>query len=408
MSFDAGAITSTLGLDVSEFAHGMLEANAIASVFPQTVTTFLANPLLGVMEVASRAAGFIKSAFLEVGHAADNAGEAAEKAGVSVEFLTGVGAVAKDAGSSVEGLADALKFLNNNAADAAGGNAQTAANFAAIGVSATDAGGHLKTTEQLFYEVADAIAALPTPAQKTQAAMNLLGRGGVDMIATLNKGSGDIKGFAGQLAALGGTVDSSLAAAGDKFGTLETIVDAAWEGIKKSIAQPILQYVADHFDEIVGKVTEVSGEIRGAIGSFMPTLVEMIPSVIELGESVLSVVVPAFKALGDVLSVVAKPLSFVLDLIAKLISGWGEINSFARQLIGLEAPPPPSSSSAAGGGRAGGTSVHVDSINVAGIDANAASSQIAQKLQGPMRDGIARQQRQVEAGVRADLVRRSL
>lgn len=276
--FQAGSVVGKMGLDISGWTRSMLEANAISALFPGVVRNFLASPLLGLVGIAQDAARAIKNAFTEIGEAADNAGEAAEKAGVSVEFLTGVGAAAKDAGSSVEGFADALKFLNNNAADAAGGNKTTAKSFADLGVAVVDAAGQVKSTEELFYEVADAIAALENPQQKVQAAMNLLGRGGPDMIATLNKGSAGIKSFAADIAALGGTIDKDLADAGDKFGTLQTYVSAAWTGIKRAIAEPILKFVADHFEEIKAKIFQFSAAARQFISE------NVIPAMQKLGQ----------------------------------------------------------------------------------------------------------------------------
>src|SRR5438045_4338307 len=98
MSFDAGSAVSKLDLDNSGFMRGMLQAQTVSQLFPATVTNFLANPLLGLIGIAKDASEAIVGAFTSVARAADNAGEAAEQAGVSVQFLTSVGQVAKDAG----------------------------------------------------------------------------------------------------------------------------------------------------------------------------------------------------------------------------------------------------------------------------------------------------------------------
>src|SRR5213593_304346 len=115
--FNAGSIVGDLKLDISDWTRGMMQVNSMASLFPAVVTNFMANPLLGLIGIAKDAASAFTSAFTDIAHAADNAGESAERVGVSVGFLTGVGAVAKDAGASMQSLGDALKFLNNNAAD---------------------------------------------------------------------------------------------------------------------------------------------------------------------------------------------------------------------------------------------------------------------------------------------------
>ncbi len=142
MSFDAGSITGSLGIDTDPFAKGMLKATSIAQLFPATVTNFLANPLLGVAGVMKSAGQsiigglqLIHQNFLDVGHAADNMGEAAQKAGVSAAFLSTVGRAAADAGGGVEALGDALKFLNKNTAEVLSGNKEVTADFARLGVS---------------------------------------------------------------------------------------------------------------------------------------------------------------------------------------------------------------------------------------------------------------------------------
>jgi hypothetical protein len=265
-------IQGFMGIDIGPYSRGMLQATQIAQLFPATVTNFIANPLLGIVGIAKDVVGAVESAVdavidnvKRVGKAADDAGEAAERAGVSVRFLTSVGAAAADSGSSVEGLGDALKFLNRNAASAAEGDKELTKEFLGLGVAVLDATGKIRPTEDLFFDVADAIAAVDDPAKKTKSAMALLGRGGTDMIPLLNKGAGAIRAFAAEVDSLGGSIDEELAASGDKFGMLTTLYDAAIAGIQRTAARPFLSAMANHFDEIVHGIEAGSGIIRHVI-----------------------------------------------------------------------------------------------------------------------------------------------
>jgi hypothetical protein len=47
-------------------------------------------------------------------------------------------------------------------------------------------------------------------------------------------------------------------------------------------------------------------------------------------------------------------------------------------------------------------------VNVGAMDPNEASSKIAQKIQGPLRDALQRQQRELESAARGTIVRRHL
>lgn len=348
--FDAGSAVGKLGLDLSDYARGMLQAQSIASLFPSVVTNFLANPLLGLIGIAKDAASAIADAFTSIGSAADDAGEAAQKVGVSVEFLTGVGTAAADAGSSVQGLGDAMKFLNNNAADAAAGNKTVRQAFADLGVSFADSSGKLRDGEAIFFDLADAMANIEDPARRTQAAMNLMGRGGTDLIPLMQQGSAGIREFAATIEGLGGTIDGDLAAAGDKFGTLTTIVDAAMQGAKRSLAEPILTFVAEHFEEIVGTIEELSGQLRPFLASVGEQVAAMLPGLLEFGGVVLNgiagafqvlapivsstftvlgglarvveaVLVPAFKLLQPVLETVARLLDMIMKVVGPVING---------------------------------------------------------------------------------------
>jgi hypothetical protein len=271
--FDAGGIASKLNLDLSGFAGGMLQATSIAQAFPAVVTAYMANPLLGVIETAKLAAGALKSlagmwidAIKEVGNAADNAGEAAAKLGVSVDFLTAYGAVFKDAGSSAEGFAESLKFLNDNAAEAARGGKAAADAFGELGITTGFLQAHLSDTESIARATWAAIAKLPTAAEQTRAARNLLGRGGADGLAAITMGPKGMDELAQTIRELRGGSEKELAGMGDKFGTLQTLVEHAIFGIKRAAAEPVLKALQDHFGDVSRGVQVISGDVRRWVG----------------------------------------------------------------------------------------------------------------------------------------------
>jgi hypothetical protein len=118
--------------------------------------------------------------------AADNMNDLSQKTGVSVESLSKFQQAANASGTSIEGVGAAMIKLNRNLAT---GNAGAAEAMTALGLSATDASGKLKTTDQVMLEVANKFAKMPDGANKTAAAMALFGKAGADMIPLLNGGS---------------------------------------------------------------------------------------------------------------------------------------------------------------------------------------------------------------------------
>jgi tape measure domain-containing protein len=117
MTFVAGAATSTLGIDIGGFREGMLQATSIAAVFPQTVTAFLANPLLGLVSVATQGASAVASAVTAIGSAVSSglqrgvslAGDA-EQAQISFEVMLGSANKAQKMLADMTAFADKTPF----------------------------------------------------------------------------------------------------------------------------------------------------------------------------------------------------------------------------------------------------------------------------------------------------------
>src|SRR3546814_13938515 len=84
--------------------------------------------------------------------------------------------------SGVENLGDALNKFNKNIGEAAKGSKAQADAFAAIGVSIKDVNGHLKPTEQLLNETADAFEKYADGTAKSNVAQQILGGAWAELI----------------------------------------------------------------------------------------------------------------------------------------------------------------------------------------------------------------------------------
>jgi len=364
--FDAGSAIGKLGLDISGYTKGMLTAQGLASVFPSVVTNFLANPLIALAGILKQVGEAFTSTFLGFARAADNMGEMADAAGVSVQFLTSVGAVAKDAGASVEGLANAMSFLGKNQLEALSGkDKDSAAMFAQLGVALTDVSGIMRSTEDVFFDLADAFKRLE-PQERIAASMQLLGHSGRGMINTLSQGSGPIKAFAADIVKLGGAVSESEAALGDKFGKMETLIKAAMDGIKKALVLPALQLLGDNADEVKKKIMDFSEAAQEWIGKAMefikghvgpafekmkqiwaemapvakmlwtdaePLMSAAVDAVVSIGKLLTSMIKPTLDAIGPILTQLGSLLGPILTQVARL-SDW--LAKVVEQAVELE------------------------------------------------------------------------
>lgn len=147
---------------------------------------------------------------------ADSLDELSQRTGTSVEMLSKLGLAARQSGLDTEQVSGAMVKLSKNlGAIATGGGEKAAAALSALGISATDATGNLKTADQVLLEVADRFQALPDGVMKTKTAMDLFGKSGAALIPMLNMGSDAIEdlntGMSGEFAKNAGIYNDQLA-----------------------------------------------------------------------------------------------------------------------------------------------------------------------------------------------------
>lgn len=396
MSFDAGSVTGGLKFDISEYAHGILEAQAVSAVFPAIVTEFLEAPLLALIQVAKEAASFVVESVEKMAGAFHDIGLAAEKAGVSVEFLSKLSAAAKPAGVSLDALVSGFKILEQRAELAGEGNEAAIKGFNRLGISASQLKVLMEEPQKLFETVKQSIGSIEDPALRTAAALGVMGRGGFNLVPLLTKSEEEINKYTDTIKTLGGNTTEEQTKMGAKFGELEGIISAAWAGIQKTVAVPILQFVSEHFDEIVAKVVELAGEIReglsGAVKFLTPIVKSLWTGLSGLGGVVSSILVPAFNILAPVLQIIGGLLSTILDIIGPVLSGIGIIVSGVTDAIGLTGGDGGGGRSAGGGGQG---DTYVVNATIAPIDADEASTQIAEKLRPHILEAKQKQQKEL-------------
>ncbi len=142
--------------------------------------------------IASLIGGLTAMVAVEI-NAADEAGRLAKKLGVSSEFITEMGYAAKLSDSDIKTLGSGLLNLSKITTAAAGGVKKQQAWFDAIGLSALDAKGKVKSLEQLLPQIADKFAGLKDGPQKAALAMKLFGSAGKELIPLLNEGASGIQ-----------------------------------------------------------------------------------------------------------------------------------------------------------------------------------------------------------------------
>jgi len=304
MSFDAGAATGRLELDSSDFTGGIMEAEGIARIFPEVVTDFIANPLLGVAEIFKELGETAIDTFTEVTNDAESMGLLSARLGVKPEIFSQWSQLAKTVHVAPEQLAMGVKMLEEEAAKALEGeakfnaerqarrekafqdeaefeekhrgksgdfyrkeqeweaghqatNAQAAA-FARLGITLNDLRDNLNDPMALFQRIKDAIDAVPDPIERMRLATELLGARQSALVPVLTMSKEHVEEFAKATEQMGGITTTSETKAAQAFTDLQTEAGIALEGIKKSAMMPILDYITAHKDRIQQEIVHLS------------------------------------------------------------------------------------------------------------------------------------------------------
>ena len=117
----------------------------------------------------------------------------AQKTGVSVEALARFNKAARVSGTDIDAVGKALVKLSRGMVEAAAtGKGKAADSLKALGISAVDASGKLKSADRVTLEIANRFKSMADGPAKAALAMNLFGKAGADMIPLLNMGGDSI------------------------------------------------------------------------------------------------------------------------------------------------------------------------------------------------------------------------
>ena len=188
---------------------------------------------IGAAAVVAAAVGGVL-AFREFGKqmndTANDIALASQRLGLTAEQYQELAYAAETSGVGVEIFSKALRELNRRAADA-GDSKEMAKAFGRAGIAIRDAHGEIRPLPDLLGQIADRIAKIKSPAERTKAAMDLLGRGGATMIPMLLEGRAGIAALTEEFRELGGEISNETIEAVKKLDDSYDRLEAAQKGV---------------------------------------------------------------------------------------------------------------------------------------------------------------------------------
>lgn len=221
-------------------------------------------PVLGAGLAAAFSGTAIVAAVKGIVDGADELQKASQKYGIAVEQLSALKYAGALSDASLEAIGNGLKKLSVNMLDTAAGAGDAKDAFKALGISVTEAGGGLKSSEQVLGELADKFSGMEDGAGKTALAVKIFGRAGADLIPLLNQGAKGLADMKEEAEKLGVIVGGDLARKSEEFNDNLTRLGAAADAFKISLAQGALPALVDFTNAMVEGV-----KIGGGFGEML-------------------------------------------------------------------------------------------------------------------------------------------
>ncbi len=294
----------TLGADTAAFQQDMGKAGQTAKTEFEKITD--GAKAMGAALAAAFTLDAIKDGVLQAVNFADAMGDMAARTGQSVESLTAMGYAAQFSGSSVETYSAGIEKLSDNIASAAAGNDAAAQMFGRLGVSVRDANGQIRDSNQVLLDLADKVAAMQSPAEKTAAVMDLFGKtAGPELLQLLNQGKDGITALTAEAQQMGAVISTETAEQDGQFNDALDRAKIASNGLFLTIGKEVLPVL----NSFSSKATDAA--TSGGVLEKSATAVGVAFKTVYTGGAVL----------GNVLGVIGDQLGKVGAMAAAVASG---------------------------------------------------------------------------------------
>lgn len=262
---------------------------------------------------------------LEAAHEADDLATKSMTSGVDTETLQQWQYASELIDVSVDTMTGSLTKLTKSMSSANDGNKATADAFAELGVSITDSSGNLRDTEDVFYDVVDALGQIPNETERDAMAMELLGKSAQELNPLILQGSDALKQLGQEAASTGYILDESQI---QKL----TEVDDAYQKMQLQIEATRKQMAADFAPASKTAMETFSTAVKGAadllqrsgIITAIAGIVESLANIIKAAGQLTEVTIPGmgakFNWLQASLNAVARLMAAIADA-ANIITG---------------------------------------------------------------------------------------
>ena len=230
---------------------------------------------------------------------------------------------------SVETLAGSMKKLTSNMKTALTGNGEAAELFEQMDINLKNADGTLRTTEDIFYDVFDALSGMQDETERNMVAMTLFGKSASELNPLIDAGADRIKELRQEAHDTGYVLSGeALGALGETQDAFDTL-DVAIQGVKNNLAARLAPAINDIAKKFLPEFTKKTNELfdaldEGGLEGFADKLMEIVGEILEKVPEVLPQILEGITeklplVLETVIGVFNSVLQTLLEALPKLI-----------------------------------------------------------------------------------------
>lgn len=225
-------------------------------------------------------------------------------------------------------ITSSLTKLTRSMASARDGNAATADTFKALGVSITDASGNLRSSEDVFYDVVDALGNVDNATERDALAMEILGKSAQELNPLIIQGSDALRELGEEAEETGYVLDESQI---KKLGEVDDAYQRSQlqlEALKKELAADFAPASREAMELFVKAVKWASDMLHDSgIITGLASILESIGGIIETTLHLITDVLPGtsqginqFKNVLSGLAIVMATIADAANVITGLLS----------------------------------------------------------------------------------------
>lgn len=199
------------------------------------------------------------------GKLAEEIGRVTAMTGLASGEVQNFTSIVEASGGNAESAVATLTKLEKNMVDAARGGNDAALAFKELGIETTTADGRIRPVQSVLEDLADKFKNSEDGAAKTAYAMQLMGKGGAQLIPVLNQGKEGLSEFNKELEKTQSNMSEGQIS---KFAKLDDMIDMlgkSWEGFKLAVAtyfEPAAEIIVKTFTIIVQGITSAINAVN--------------------------------------------------------------------------------------------------------------------------------------------------